>query len=230
MNLEQILAELRQHSNPDNVKGMARFGIDSSDALGVSMPLIRGIAKQIKKNSPLAQELWQTGIHEARILACLLMDPKDATNEILEGWVRDFASWDVCDQCCLNLFRKISFAYEKVWEWSERDEEYVKRAGFVLLATLAVHDKKAPDSRFEEFFPLIAREAHDSRNFVKKAVNWALREIGKRNSNLNAKVLDFAQELIQRPEASARWIGRDAIRDITSEAAHHRMSRRATSR
>lgn len=230
MNLAQILNELRQHSNPENVKGMARFGIQSSNAFGVSMPFLRGLAKQIKNDSALARELWDSGFHEARILACLVMDPNDATPELLEEWVKDFDSWDVCDQCCLNLFRRTPFAYEKVWEWSAREEEYVKRAGFVLLATLAVHDKKAPNSQFEAFLPLIAREAHDARNFVKKAVNWALREIGKRNDTLNAKVLEFAQELAQRPEASARWIARDAIRDITSEAAQRRMSRRATSR
>lgn len=213
---EKILEQLKSQANPANVEGMARYGINPDNTLGVSMPVLRAIARQIRKNHPLALGLWDSGIHEARILAALIADPKQVDEELIERWVHDFDSWDVCDQVCSNLFDKTPFAYHKAVEWAGRQPEYVKRAGFVLMAALAVHDKKAPDQAFEAFFPIILREAVDERNFVKKAVNWALRGIGKRNRALNIQAIDFAQQIAQLDSRVARWIASDALRELTS--------------
>jgi 3-methyladenine DNA glycosylase AlkD len=185
MQLEEILNQLKALANPDNVAGMARYGINPNDTLGIAIPTLRQMAKQIGKNHDLAQQLWASGIHEARILATLIDRPQEVTEAQMGAWASDFDSWDVCDQCCFNLFDKTRWAYQKAREWSGRDEEFVKRAGFALMAGLAIHDKRAGDDAFLPFLPIIQREAIDSRNFVKKAVNWALRQIGKRNANLN---------------------------------------------
>ena len=174
-------------------------------------------------NHNLAQELWASGIHEARILACMIDDPEMVNEEQIERWVKDFDSWDVCDQCCSNLFDKTEFAYQKAVEWSKRNEEFVKRAGFVLMACLAVHDKKAKDKEFLRFLPIIKRESADNRNFVKKAVNWALRQIGKRNLNLNREAIEAAAEIQKMDSRSAKWIASDAIRELTSEAVQERL-------
>ena len=223
MKYKEILKKLKSHSNLNNVEGMARFGINPKNTLGVSIPIIRKIAKEIGKNHQLAQKLWQSGIHEARILACLIAEPEKLTEKQMESWVKDFNSWDVCDQCCGNLFDKTKFAYQKAIEWSKRKEEFVKRAGFVLMATLSVHDKKAADKKFERFFPFIKKEAIDERNFVKKAVNWALRQIGKRNLALNKKTIAVAKEIQKIDSKSAKWITNDAIRELTSEAVQKRL-------
>ena len=153
----------------------------------------------------------------------MIDDPKIATEEQLESWVKDFDSWDVCDQCCMNLFKNTGLAYRKADEWSESDEEFVKRAGFVLMACLAVSDKKAADKQFEVFLPIIKREASDNRNFVKKAVNWALRQIGKRNANLNRKAIETSKEIENLDSRSAKWIASDAIRELTSESVRKRL-------
>lgn len=223
MKHEEILKRLKSLSNPEAVKGMARFGINPKNTYGVSIPDIRKMAKEIGRNHSLAQQLWSSGIHEARILAGLVDDKTRVTEAQMENWVKDFDSWDVCDQVCSNLFDKTPFAYRKVVEWSKRDEEFVKRAGFVLMATLSVHDKKAEDKRFERFFPIIKREANDNRNFVKKAVNWALRQIGKRNFNLNKKAIETAKEIRKMDPKSAKWIASDALRELTSEAVQRRL-------
>jgi 3-methyladenine DNA glycosylase AlkD len=215
-NTQQILEQLRSQANPANVEGMARYGINPHNTLGVSMPILRGIARQNRQNHALALELWDSGIHEARILAALVADPGQVDDELMERWVGDFDSWDVCDQVCSNLFDKTPLAYHKAVEWASRRPEYVKRAGFVLMAALAVHDKKTPDQAFEVFFPIILREAVDERNFVKKAVNWALRGIGKRNRALNSKAIDLAQQILQLDSRVARWVARDAVRELTS--------------
>jgi 3-methyladenine DNA glycosylase AlkD len=212
----EILERLRAQANPANVEGMARYGINPHNTLGVSMPVLRAIAHQIKQNHSLALELWDSGIHEARILAALVADPRQVDEELMERWVHDFDSWDVCDQVCSNLFDKTTFAYRKAIEWAGRQPEFVKRAGFVLMAALAVHDKSAADRAFEVFFPVILREACDERNFVKKAVNWALRGIGKRNRALNAQAIDSAQQIARLDSRVARWIARDALRELTS--------------
>jgi 3-methyladenine DNA glycosylase AlkD len=171
---KKILTQLKSLGNPAAAEGMARYGINTEHAYGVSIPNLRKIARKIGKNRPLAEALWSSGIHEARILAGMVCPPAEITHRQLEEWVADFNSWDLCDQCCNSLFRKAADAHEKAVEWSARDEEFVKRAGFVLMACLAVHDKKATDADFLEFLPITKRESVDSRNFVKKAVNWAL--------------------------------------------------------
>ena len=211
---EQVLAELKKFASPANVKGMARFGINSTNTLGVSIPTVRGIAKPHRLDHALALKLWESGIHEARILAAFVDDPKQVTESQMEVWVKDFDSWDVCDQVCSGLFDKIPLAYRKAVQWCKRPEEFVKRAGFVLMACLAVHDKKSGDEAFEKFLPSIIREAKDDRNFVRKAVNWALRQIGKRNNHLRVKAVKVAHELSESDSKSARWIGKDALREL----------------
>lgn len=178
---EAVINRLQALADPVAVAGMAKFGVGGQHTLGISIPPLRQMAKEIGQNHALAQQLWASGIHEARILASLIDSPQQVSEAQMETWVLEFNSWDVCDQCCINLFRQTPFAYPKVVEWSSREEEFVKRAAFALLATLAVHDKKAGDERFIGFLPMIKRASTDERNFVKKAVNWALRQIGKRN-------------------------------------------------
>lgn len=226
MKFEQIIAELESLSNPEDVKGMARFGIKTKKTYGVRMPELRRIAKEAGKDHELAEKLWKHGYSETRILASIIDDPKLVTEDQMENWVIEFDSWDVCDQCCMNLFRKTPFAYKKIFEWSIREEEFVKRAAFTLIATLAVHDKKADNNRFEEFFPIIKRESGDNRNFVKKAVNWALRQIGKRNLDLNKKSIILAEELQKESSKSAKWIANDALRELKSEKVQKRLHSR----
>ena len=227
MDCEEILKQLESLSNPDAVAGMARFGINPKNTYGVSIPVLRKMAKQIGKNHLLAQQLWaSSGIHEARILAGMIDVPEKVTETQLERWVKDFDSWDVCDQCCSNLFDKTKFAHKKAIEWSKRREEFVKRAGFVLMATLAVHDKEADNQKFMRFLPIIKREATDERNFVKKAVNWALRQIGKRNSALNKIAIQTTKKIQKIDSKSARWIASNAIRELTSEAVRKKLVRK----
>lgn len=195
---------------------MARFGIDTSNALAISIPVLRKMARELKPDHGLALALWKTGIHEARILATMVDDPAAVTEKQMEKWVRDFYSWDVCDQCCSNLFDKTPFARKKAFEWSSRNEEFVKRAGFTLMATLSVHDKESPDKAFLEFLKPIRREAGDARNYVKKAVNWALRQIGKRNPSLKKHAIRTAAEIRNMNIPSARWIASDALRELKS--------------
>lgn len=214
MLVSQILTEIQSHGKPENRAGMSRFGINTDHAYGVSMVVIRNIAKPYKKNHFLALELWDTQIHEARIMAALIDDPKQVTQTQMEAWVRDFNSWDLCDQTCGNLFDKTPYAIDKAVEWSFRDEEFVKRAGFVLMASLAVHAKKIPDETFIAFFQHIEKEARDKRNFVKKAVNWALRQIGKRSQYLREEAILVARLIKEQPYSSARWIAADALREL----------------
>jgi 3-methyladenine DNA glycosylase AlkD len=224
--LREIVAELEAHANPANVAGMARYGINSKHALGVSIPRLRAMAREIGRDHALASELWASGIHEARILAGLVDDPAKVTAAQFERWAKGFDSWDVCDGVCGNLFDKTPFAYGKAVEWSARSEEFVKRAGFVLMAALAVHDKRASDKLFKTFLPLIEREAADERNFVKKAVNWALRQIGKRNRALNGDAIAAAKRIRKIDSKSARWIASDALRELESDAVRKRLSTR----
>jgi len=223
MQYDDILKKLKSLSDPKAVEGMARFGINPENTFGVSIPNLRKMAKETGRDRALAQQLWASGIHEARILASMVDNPKMVTEEQLERWVKDFDSWDVCDQCCMNLFEKTKFAYQKAVEWSSNDKEFIKRTGFVLMARLAVSDKKADDKQFEPFLPIIKRESTDNRNFVKKAVNWALRQIGKRNLNLNGKAIETAEEIQEIDSKSARWIASDALRELTSQAVLERL-------
>jgi 3-methyladenine DNA glycosylase AlkD len=193
---------------------MARYGINAKDTLGVSIPVIRGLAKQAGRSHDLAEELWRSGIHEARILATLVDDHARVTRSQMNRWVRDLDSWDVCDQLCSNLFRYTPFAFDKAAEWAGAKQEFVRRAGFSLMAGLAVKAKAATDEQFEAFFPLITEAATDDRNMVKKAVNWALRQIGKRNPHLRKVAIAKAEEIRKIDSRAARWIAADALREL----------------
>lgn len=229
-NLKAILAKLKSLKNPKNIEGMERFGINPKNTYGINIPVLREMAKEIGKNHSLALELWESGIHEAKILASMIDDYKVVDEKQMEKWVRDFDSWDVCDQACSNLFDKTRFVYKKVDEWSKREEEFVKRAAFALIACLAVHDKKSDDEVFVKFFSVIKREARDERNFVRKAVNWALRNIGKRNLVLNQAAIIAAEEISKIDSKSAGWISCDALRELRSEAAQRMLMRRSRTR
>lgn len=222
---EEIVATLRSLGDPRAAEGAARFGIDVPGLLGVSTPALRRLAKEIGADHRLAGRLWRTGIHDARLLATLLDDSAKVTPSQMERWAGAFNSWAVCDAACGCLFDKTPHAWDKAVEWSRRDEEYVKRAGFVLMATLAVHDKKAPDERFESFLPLIAEQAGDDRNFVKKGINWALRQIGKRNRRLNTLAIQTAKDVRTLGAKSARWIASDAMRELTGERIQRRLKK-----
>jgi 3-methyladenine DNA glycosylase AlkD len=214
MTAEQIITNLKQLANAQAAAGMAKFGSTPARALGISIPTLRKMAKEIGRNHLLAAELWTSGIHEARILASMIDEPQLVTAQQMDDWVHDFDSWDVCDQVCGNLFDKTPYAYQKAIQWCAQEREFVRRAGFVMMAELAVHDKKASDEAFLPFFPLIQHYADDPRNFVKKAVNWALRQIGKRNSHLRTLALACADDILRMDAKSARWVAKDAIREL----------------
>ena len=221
---ERVMAELRAMARPESLAGMARYGIRTEQALGLSIYVLRPMARGLRNDHELALALWETGVHEARLLAGFIDDPRLVGEQQMEAWVAELDSWDVCDQLCSSLFDRTALAWDKAVEWAGREEEFVKRAGFVLMAALAVHDKAAPDGRYLALLPLIAREAGDERNFVKKAVNWALRQIGKRNAALNAAAVAAAAEIELQGSRSARWIARDALRELTSEKVVRRLS------
>jgi len=230
MDYNEVLARLQAWANPQAASSAARGGIRPKTTLyGVPVPELRKLSKQIRRNHALALQLWESGIHEARLLATMIADPKQVTDAQMDTWAADFDSWDICDQCCGNLFDQTPFAYAKAIEWSSREEEFVKRAGFALMAYLALHDKRADDSQFLPFFPVIQREATDGRNFVKKAVDWALRNIGKRNLHLNKLAIETAQALQQSEDKIARWVGSTAFRELTSEAVQQRLLRKEES-
>lgn len=219
---EEVIRLLKSRASPANVEGMARFGINTAGTLGISIVDLRRLAKQIGIDHPLALQLWASGLHEARLLASFIEDPQRVSEEQAEAWVSEFDSWDICDQVC-GLFEATPFAYQKVREWNTRPEEFVKRAAFAILAGLAVHDKSAEDRTFEEFFPILAAQAGDDRNFVRKAVNWALRNIGKRNRHLNRAAILWARRIADMESKSARWIGKDALRELTSSKTLSRL-------
>jgi 3-methyladenine DNA glycosylase AlkD len=205
---------------------MARFGIVGSGRLGVSVPDLRKIAKNIGKDHQLALELWETGIPDAMILAGMIAEPDKLTEAQMEDWVVDINSWDVCDQVCMNLFEKTPLAEKKIYEWSLRKEEFVRRTAYALIACLAWHDKAAIDEKFIQYFPVIIEGATDERNYVKKAVNWALRNIGKRNLTLNQAAIEVAREIRGIDSKSAHWIASDAIRELESEKVQVRLRKR----
>ena len=222
-----ILQTLRSLADPEAVKGMARYGINPKNTLGISAPILRNMAKEIGKDHKLALKLWKTGLREARSLAALVDEPDSVTEAQAEKWARDLDSWDICDGFCNCLLRKTAFAHSKAVEWSTREEEFVKRAGFVLIACLAVHDKGAADETFSNYLPLIQRESVDERNFVKKAVNWALRQIGKRNIELNEHAIKAAESISIIDSKSSRWIASDALRELKSVAVQDRLKKKA---
>ncbi len=225
MDNKVVIARIESLQNPKNAAGMARFGIrPKTRVCGVAVPELRKMAKLIKKNHKLAQALWDSKIHEARILAGMIASPELLTSAQMEKWVKDFDSWDVCDQACMNLFSRTRLAGKKIFEWSEREEEFVKRTAFSLMAALAVHDKKSGDKFFIKFFSLIKKAATDERNFVKKAVNWALRQIGKRNKNLNKQAIKLAEQIGKMKSKSAKWVANNALTELTSKAVQKRLN------
>ena len=226
MRYEDVLNQLKSMGNPKNVEGMARYGINPKNNLGISIYKLRPLAKEIGKNHELSLKLWNSGIHDARLLAVFIEDPKQVTEEQMDLWAKDFDSWDICDQACTSLFDLTPFAWKKVFEWAERDEDFVKRAAFSIIAGLAVHDKNANDEKFDQFVPIIIKHANDERNYVKKAVNWALRNIGKRNKTLNKKMVEVALTIKKIDSKSAKWIASDAIRELTSEKVRQRLNRK----
>ena len=221
--LHTVMNELATLGSPENRAGMARYGINVSQAFGVSVVELRTIAKRLGTDHELALGLWETGNHEARILAAMVDDPAQVSGEQLEAWVSAFDSWDLCDQVCSNLFDRTSAAYAKAAEWAGRDEEFVKRAGFALMAALSVHDKAADEAAFLAFLPLVEREAGDERPYVKKAVNWALRQIGKRDRALNRAAIATAERVRAQGSRSARWIASDALRELLSDKVQQRL-------
>ncbi|MGB6681635.1 MAG: DNA alkylation repair protein [Candidatus Bathyarchaeia archaeon] len=220
-----VLNKLRKKARPDQLKGMARYGIVIEKRLGVSVPEMRRLAKELGKNHKLALSLWKTGIPEAKIIAAMIDEPEKVTENQMEDWVKDINSWDVCDQVCMNLFEKTPLAWKKILDWSKREEEFVKRTAYSLIACLAWHDKEAEDQKFIKLFPVIELGATDERNFVKKAVNWALRNIGKRNRKLNKAAINAARKIGRINSKAARWVASDAIRELTSDAVKKRLKK-----
>lgn len=224
--INNIINTLKFLSDKKALEGMAKFGINPKNAYGVSIPNLRKIAKDTGKDHDLALKLWFSGIHEARILASMVDDPEMVTEEQMDSWAKDFDSWDVCDQCCNNLFYKTKFAYNKAEEWSGADDEFVKRAGFVMMSCLSVHEKKSDEEKEEKFMNfllLIKKESSDERNFIKKAVNWALRQIGKRSINLNIKAVETAREIQKTNSKSAKWVAYNAIRELTGDPVQKKL-------
>ncbi len=227
MELGAVVRELEARADPRVAAGMARFGITGARVFGITMPVLIGLAKKVGHDHALALKLWAVPGRETRVLAALLDDPEMVTGAQMEAWVRDFDSWEVCDQAIMKLFEKTPFAWDKALAWCREDAEFVKRAGYVLMARLAVSDKHASDASFNPFWAEIKRGATDPRNFVKKAVNWALRQIGKRNAALNAKAVTLAREIALLEASAARWVAADALRELTSPAVQARLRRRA---
>ena len=222
--LEEILKRLRDGAQPDAKANLERFGITARQSYGWSVPALRDLAKEVGQDHTLAQQLWATGVLDARILASLVDEADRVTPRQMERWARDFDSWAVCDACCLNLFDRTPYAHAKIRAWSGRKEEFVKRAAFALLAAVAVHDGDVSDEALTGFFPLIEREAGDARNFVKKAVSWALRQIGKRNPRLRAAAMACAERIASQGTVSARFVATDALRELQSEAVEKRQT------
>lgn len=231
MTVGEILKKLESLGSPGNVAGMARYGIVTEKAFGVSAPDIKQLAKEVKNavkdRHATARALWKTGVHDARAVAYLIDDPKQVTEKQMDLWAKDFDNWAIVDGTCGHLFCRTPLAYKKAFEWSERDKEFIKRAGIVLVAWLAVHDKKADDERIAEFLPVLEKHSGDDRNFVKKAVNWALRQIGKRSLMLNKLAVETAQRIKLQGTKPARWIAADALRELTSEKILKRLQAKA---
>jgi 3-methyladenine DNA glycosylase AlkD len=219
----RAIGELRRHGKQRNIDGMARYGIRAEVVFGVSKPKMDAVARQIGKNHDLGLRLWATGIHDGRLLGMLISEPHKVTARQMEVWVRDFDNWDVCDGTCCHLFVFAAPAWKKAFAWTNRKAEFEKRAGFALAAYLAVHDKSAADAPFRKFLSVIEREAWDDRNFVRKAVNWALRNIGKRNLALNRAAIACAERIHRSENRAARWIAADALRELRSDAVQNRL-------
>ena len=224
----EVLSELKKHADPKARAKLAYFGVNVPKAYGISAPVLHAFARHIGKDQALAEELWSSGIHEARILAPLIGESEKITAAQMERWVRDFNSWDVVDTVCCYLYAYAAPAWNKIYEWSDRSAEFEKRAAFSLAAYLSYKDKSAENVRFERFLSVIEREANDERNFVRKAVNWGLRNIGKRNLELNAAAIQAAERIRRQDSRSARWIAADALRELKSEAVQTRLRKKAS--
>ncbi|MCU0853271.1 MAG: DNA alkylation repair protein [Thermoplasmata archaeon] len=222
-----IIAEIKRGRDPEAVAGMARYGISPEGNYGICTPILFGLAKRAGKDHDLAQRLWASGIRDARIVAFKVDDPKLVTDEQMDRWVKDFSSWDICDGTCLHLFADAKPARKKAMQWSKSRSEFVKRAGYVMMAVLAVHDKKSGDETFKPFFALIVKGATDERNYVKKAVNWALRQLGKRSLELNREAVAVARKIQELDSKAARWIAADALRELTDEKVQERLRKKA---
>ena len=221
-----VIAALHALESPKDRAGMARFGINVDNALGISVKTLRGQAKDIGRDHELALAFWQSGIHEARILASIVADPNLFKTKHARAWVKDFNSWDLCDQCCQNLFWQIDGARELALSWTTNRQEFTKRAGYTILAVLAFKSKTLTTDDIAAFLPIIEAGAADDRNFVKKAVNWALRQVGKRNPALNQQAIACVERLLAQDEKSAHWIARDALRELTSDSVQRRLRTR----
>lgn len=213
---DEIVKWLRDGRNENNIAGMSRFAISGGDIMGIPVPVLRAKARTYPKNSDLARQIWNSGIHEARIMASMIACHDTFTPEDMDCWCAAFDSWDVCDQCCLNLFRKLPFAVSKIESYAADDREFVRRCAFALMAAIAVHAGADDDIDFARWLEIITIHAADKRNFVKKAVNWALRQIGKRNLILNSMAADTARKLSQSSDPAERWIGRNALNELTA--------------
>lgn len=218
-----ILAWLKRRGTKRNRDGMARYAIVAPKVFGVSVADLRDLSKELGRDHALASALWKSGWYEARMLTAFVDEPERVTPAQMDRWARDFDNWAICDALCFHLFDRTPHAWSKIERWSRRREEFVRRAAFALLASVALHDKGAPDARFVRALPLIERAASDDRNFVKKAVSWALRSIGRRNVALNRKAVAVSRRLIATDEPAARWVGRDALRELTSAAVVRRL-------
>jgi len=222
-NIQSVLGELKELGSSERREHMAKYGINVENAYGVSIPDLRKLAKTIGRDHKTALKLWETGVHDARLLASMIEEVDKVTRSQMDAWAKDFNSWDICDQCCNNLFVFTVYSDIKANFWSKSNVEFVKRAGFVLMAVQAVHHRTENNDKFIAYFDIIKRNAEDDRNFVKKAVNWALRQIGKRNWELNELALEVCEELKKRDSNTAKWIAADAIRDLTSNTAERRI-------
>ena len=225
MTVDEIIDLIRPMGDPRVVEKMAYFGIKNGEALGIKIPVLKGFVKEngLQGMHELATQLFEEPYHEAKLLAIFMADPKQVDEALMDQWVDTFYSWDLVDAACAQLFVKTAFARKKLWEWVDREEEYVKRAGFVMMVAIAIHDKKATNEEFYTFFPILEREAWDDRNFVKKAINWALRQIGKRNMALNQRAVVCGEKIKEQGSKPARWIANDALRELNSDKIQERL-------
>lgn len=227
MDKSEVLTWLKRRGTRRNVEGLARYGIQARRPLGVPMGTLKSLSKRLGKDHALAADLWKSGWYEARLLAALVDDPQLVTRRQMDAWAAGFENWGDCDTVCFTLFDRAPFAWEKARQWATSPREFVKRAAFALMASLAGHDKAASDAQFLTLLPLIERGARDERNFVKKGVNWALRRIGERSLALNSAAVATAKRLARSEQASCRWVGKDALRQLASPPVRARLARRA---
>lgn len=224
MKLTEIIDFFESNADEENLRTMNRLKVGSDRKYGIRMPVLRKLAREIGPNHELALELWNHGYHESRLLATLIEEPDKVGEAQLERWVNDFDAWDLCDQACINLLVRMPLAIEMIPLWAESEREFVKRTAFSLIAVIAVHDKTSDDSYFEGFFPLIKKASCDERNFVKKSVNWAIRSIGKKNTDLNRKAIELCNEMLGYDSKPARWISRNALRELESEKVQNKLN------